>query len=45
MPDLDVLAADLSSSVSELATEAGVPVDGDRRDGRARPARQRAKTA
>jgi WS/DGAT/MGAT family acyltransferase len=45
MPDLDALAADLASSVAELAAAAGVTVDGSRRGGRARPARRRAKTA
>jgi diacylglycerol O-acyltransferase len=46
MPDLDDLAHDLSAAIDELAVAAGVPADGHRRSGRARPAaRRRAKGA
>jgi WS/DGAT/MGAT family acyltransferase len=41
MDDLDAFAADLQSAVAELATVAGVPADGGRRSGRARPASRR----
>jgi diacylglycerol O-acyltransferase / wax synthase len=45
MDDLDAFASDLQSAVAELATAAGVPPDGGRRSGRARPAsRRKAKT-
>jgi diacylglycerol O-acyltransferase len=44
MPDLDDLAGDLESAIAELSAAAGVPADGHRRSGRARPAsRRRAK--
>jgi WS/DGAT/MGAT family acyltransferase len=44
MPDLHDLAADLGAAIDELSVAAGVPVDGHRRSGRARPAaRRRAK--
>ncbi len=45
MPDLDLLAEDLSYAVSELSAAAGVPANGDGRGGRARPARRRTQTA
>jgi diacylglycerol O-acyltransferase / wax synthase len=41
MDDLDAFASDLQSAVAELATAAGVPPDGGRRSGRARPASRR----
>jgi WS/DGAT/MGAT family acyltransferase len=43
MPDLDELAGDLSAAIDELSVAAGVPVDGHRRSGRARPAARRRK--
>ena len=43
MPDLDDLAADVRAAVTELASVADVT--SDRRSGRARPARRRARTA
>jgi diacylglycerol O-acyltransferase len=47
MPDLDDLANDLSAAIDELGVAAGVPANGPRRSGRARPAsrRRRAKGA
>jgi len=44
MPDLDDLAADLQSAIAELAGAAGVPENGARRSGRARPAARRTKS-
>jgi diacylglycerol O-acyltransferase / wax synthase len=44
MPDLDDLAADLQSAITELGTAAGVPGNGARRSGRARPAARRTKS-
>ena len=44
MPDLDELAADLRSAITELGTAAGVPENGARRSGRARPAARRTKS-
>ena len=44
MPDLDDLAADLQSAIAELGTAAGVPENGARRSGRARPAARRTKS-
>ena len=44
MPDLDDVAADLQTAISELGTAAGVPAKGARRSGRARPAARRAKS-
>jgi diacylglycerol O-acyltransferase len=44
MPDLDELAGDLRAAIDELSVAAGVPVDGHRRSGRARPAARRRKT-
>jgi len=41
MDDLDAFASDLQSAVAELASAAGVPPDGGRRSGRARPASRR----
>jgi hypothetical protein len=44
MADLDQLADDLHGAIDELSAAAGVPGDGHRRSGRARPAaRRRAK--
>jgi diacylglycerol O-acyltransferase / wax synthase len=44
MPDLHDLADDLRATIDELSVAAGVPADGHRRSGRARPAsRRRAK--
>jgi hypothetical protein len=46
MPDLDRLATDLSGAIDELSVAAGVPAEGHRRSGRARPAgRRRAKAS
>ena len=44
MDDLDAFASDLRASIAELATAAGVPADGSRRSGRARPAARRTKS-
>ena len=44
MPDLDDLADDLRSAIAELGTAAGVPENGARRSGRARPAARRTKS-
>ncbi len=44
MPDLDDLAADLNSAIVELGAAAGVPENGARRSGRARPAARRTKS-
>ena len=44
MEDLDDFASDLQSAVAELAIAAGVPPNGGRRSGRARPASRRTKT-
>jgi WS/DGAT/MGAT family acyltransferase len=41
MDDLDAFAADLQSAIAELAAAAGVPANGGRRSGRARPASRR----
>jgi diacylglycerol O-acyltransferase / wax synthase len=41
MADLDDFARDLSHAIDELSTAAGVPSDGSRRSGRARPASRR----
>jgi WS/DGAT/MGAT family acyltransferase len=44
MADLDDFAADLRSAIDELSTAAGVPANGARRGGRARPASRRTKS-
>jgi WS/DGAT/MGAT family acyltransferase len=44
MDDLDAFAQDLQTAIAELATAAGVPANGDRRSGRARPASRRTKS-
>jgi diacylglycerol O-acyltransferase len=44
MDDLDAFASDLRAAIAELATAAGVPADGGRRSGRARPAARRTKS-
>ena len=44
MADLDDLAADLDAAIDELSAAAGVPPDGARRSGRARPASRRTKS-
>jgi len=44
MDDLDAFASDLRAAIAELATAAGVPADGGRRSGRARPASRRTKS-
>ena len=44
MADLDDLAADLSSAIDELSAAAGVPPNGARRSGRARPPSRRTKS-
>jgi diacylglycerol O-acyltransferase / wax synthase len=41
MPDLHDLADDLRAAIDELSVAAGVPADGHRRSGRARPAARR----
>jgi diacylglycerol O-acyltransferase len=41
MDDLELFASDLRGAIAELATAAGVPPDGSRRSGRARPASRR----
>jgi diacylglycerol O-acyltransferase / wax synthase len=44
MADLDAFASDLRAAIAELATAAGVPPNGGRRSGRARPASRRTKS-
>ena len=44
MDDLDDFASDLRAAIAELATAAGVPPNGGRRSGRARPASRRTKS-
>jgi diacylglycerol O-acyltransferase / wax synthase len=44
MADLDDFATDLVRAIDELSTAAGVPVNGSRRGGRARPASRRTKS-
>jgi diacylglycerol O-acyltransferase / wax synthase len=44
MDDIDDFASDLRSAIAELATAAGVPANGGRRSGRARPASRRTKS-
>jgi diacylglycerol O-acyltransferase / wax synthase len=44
MADLDELADDLRAAVDELSAAAGVPPNGARRGGRARPAKRRTKS-
>jgi len=44
MEDLDAFAADLQSALNELSSAAGVPPNGGRRSGRARPASRRTKS-
>jgi len=44
MADIDDFASDLRAAVAELATAAGVPPNGGRRSGRARPASRRTKS-
>ena len=44
MADLDDFAHDLRDSIDELSAAAGVPPDGARRSGRARPASRRTKS-
>jgi diacylglycerol O-acyltransferase / wax synthase len=44
MADLDQLADDLRAAIDELSAAAGVPPDGARRSGRARPASRRTKS-
>jgi WS/DGAT/MGAT family acyltransferase len=44
MDDLDAFASDLSAAIAELAIAAGVPANGGRRSGRARPASRRTKS-
>ncbi len=44
MADLDDFARDLSHAIDELSNAAGVPADGSRRRGRARPASRRTKS-
>jgi diacylglycerol O-acyltransferase / wax synthase len=44
MADLDDFASDLRAAIAELATAAGVPPNGGRRSGRARPASRRTKS-
>jgi WS/DGAT/MGAT family acyltransferase len=44
MADLDDFATDLRAAIAELATAAGVPVNGGRRSGRTRPASRRTKS-
>jgi WS/DGAT/MGAT family acyltransferase len=43
MADLDEVASDLRAAIAELAAAAGVPANGRRRRGRARPAARRTK--
>jgi diacylglycerol O-acyltransferase len=44
MDDIDAFASDLRAAIAELATAAGVPPNGGRRSGRARPASRRTKS-
>jgi len=44
MDDLDAFASDLEAAIAELAGAAGVPANGGRRSGRARPASRRTKS-
>jgi diacylglycerol O-acyltransferase / wax synthase len=44
MDDIDDFASDLRSAITELANAAGVPANGGRRSGRARPASRRTKS-
>jgi diacylglycerol O-acyltransferase / wax synthase len=44
MADIDDFASDLRAAIAELATAAGVPPNGGRRSGRARPAARRTKS-
>jgi WS/DGAT/MGAT family acyltransferase len=44
MDDIDELAGDLRASIDELSAAAGVPPNGARRSGRARPASRRTKS-
>jgi diacylglycerol O-acyltransferase / wax synthase len=44
MDDLDAFASDLRAAIDELGTAAGVPANGSRRSGRARPASRRTKS-
>jgi diacylglycerol O-acyltransferase / wax synthase len=44
LADLDDLAFDLRTAIDELSAAAGVPPDGARRSGRARPASRRTKS-
>jgi diacylglycerol O-acyltransferase / wax synthase len=44
MDDIEELAADLRAAIAELAIAAGVPANGARRSGRARPASRRTKS-
>jgi diacylglycerol O-acyltransferase len=44
MEDVDDFASDLRAAIAELATAAGVPGNGGRRSGRARPASRRTKS-
>jgi WS/DGAT/MGAT family acyltransferase len=44
MADIDDFASDLQAAIAELATAAGVPPNGGRRSGRARPASRRTKS-
>jgi diacylglycerol O-acyltransferase len=44
MADIDDFASDLQAAIAELATAAGVPPNGGRRSGRARPAARRTKS-
>jgi WS/DGAT/MGAT family acyltransferase len=44
MEDLDAFASDLEAAIAELAAAAGVPANGGRRSGRARPASRRTKS-
>ena len=45
MADIDDFASDLQAAIAELATAAGVPLNGARRrSGRARPASRRTKS-
>jgi diacylglycerol O-acyltransferase len=44
MDDIDDFASDLRAAIAELANAAGVPANGGRRGGRARPASRRTKS-
>jgi WS/DGAT/MGAT family acyltransferase len=44
MDDIDEFASDLRAAIAELAAAAGVPANGGRRSGRARPASRRTKS-